>query len=63
MVIHSTGGFASGACDVNVCDKLKRDTDDLLSCPHYPLHGFVLEMLQFPYQALMQLLRKLLFVQ
>ncbi|KAI4890379.1 hypothetical protein NFI96_029125, partial [Prochilodus magdalenae] len=41
---ESSSGSSScdSACGVNVRDGGERDTDDLLSCPHYPLQGLVI---------------------
>ncbi|KAI4876133.1 hypothetical protein NFI96_006951 [Prochilodus magdalenae] len=38
---QSTRSFCQ-ACGVNVCGGGKRDTDDLLSCPHYSLQGLAI---------------------
>ena len=41
-VIHNAGCYADASCGVDVYDGGKRDPDDLLSCPHYPLQGFAI---------------------
>ncbi len=41
-VACNRGGFLNAASGVNVCDRGDRDSDDLFSCPHYPLQGLVI---------------------
>ncbi|KAI4889916.1 hypothetical protein NFI96_015491 [Prochilodus magdalenae] len=42
LVHHETEEYVRQACGVNVHDGGKRDTDDLLSRPHYPLQGLAI---------------------
>lgn len=36
-VTHNVGAFADAVCGVYVYDSEERDSDDLPSCPQYPL--------------------------
>ncbi len=40
-VLHDTIGFAGASCKENIQDGGERGTDDLCSCVHFPLEGFV----------------------
>lgn len=52
--------FLDAECCVNVCDGGERDASDLLSCPRCLLQCLKFQdVMRFPSQAVMQLLRML----
>ncbi len=55
-------GFAGETGVVNVLEGGERDTNDLLSCSHYPLKGLAAGRVAGPYHTVMQLVRMLSMV-
>ncbi len=55
-------GFAGETGAVDVLEGGERDTNDLLSCSHYPLKDLRQDALQAPYHTVMQLVRMLSMV-
>ncbi len=55
-------GFAGETGVVNVLEEGERDTNDLLSCSHYPSKGLAAGRVQAPYHTVMQLVRMLSMV-
>ncbi len=57
-------GFAGETGAVDVLEGGERDTNDLLSCSHYPLKGLVAGRIAgtIPYHAVMQLVRMISMV-
>lgn len=56
MINHNSGGFAGTACFVNAY-KGKKNPDDLLSYPHYPLQVLQSDTEPFTNQTMIQLLK------